>query len=72
MAKIIISDEAEIERYKKFLQYEQEIAEEHKVWKELKDFTKHVNYGSFTLVIKDGLPYRVDNPIQTIIFGVRI
>lgn len=72
MTKIEITDESEIERYIRFCKYEEDLIKEKEAWKELKSFCTKVGYGSFSLTVKDGVPYRVDNPIQNIILGVKL
>jgi len=72
MTKIEITDPVEIEQYKNFIKYQAELNQEQKQWKELRTFTKQLGFGSFTLVVKDGLPHRVDNPMQTIVLGIKL
>jgi len=72
MTKIEITDPKEIELYKAFLQHRQQLLNEEKQWAELKTFVKTLGYGTFSLTIKNGLPYRVDNPIQTVILGIKM
>ncbi len=72
MTKIELTDPIEIEAYKKFRQYQEEILSEEKQWTQLKVFIKTLGYGTLSLSIKNGLPYRIDNPIQTIILGVKL
>lgn len=70
--KLELTDDVEIEAFKSFRQHQDEILKEAQQWKELKAFVKNIGYGTLTLSVKNGLPYRVDNPIQTIVFGIKI
>lgn len=65
-------DDERAEKFKRFSQHEQEIMAEHAKWRELKTYVKQMQFGSFTLTVKDGMPYRVDKPIQTLILGIKI
>ena len=65
-------DDTTAEKFKSFCQYEQELLSEHARWKELKLYIKQMQFGSFNLTIKDGLPYRVDKPMQTVILGIKV
>lgn len=68
MTKIELTDDKEIQDFKEFCQYKQDwLAEQHN-WKQLRAFAENMQFGSFTLTIKDGLPVRIDNPIQSIVF----
>lgn len=71
MTTIELTDQ-EAEQFKAFRKYQAELLHEQKQWKELQAFAKGMQYGTFTLTIKDGLPYRVDNPLQTIVFGIKL
>lgn len=72
MTKIELTDPKEIELYKDFCEHQQEILREKHQWKQLRQFVESIQYGSFTLTVKDGVPYRVDNPIQTVVFTVKL
>lgn len=39
-------------------------------WKELFDYSQKVQFGTMQVTIKDGVPVRVDKPMQQLIFGV--
>ena len=71
MTKIEITDEEEIARYVRFCKYEENLQKDQQIWRELKDFCGKVGYGSFTLTVKEGIPYKVDNPIQNIVLGIK-
>lgn len=69
MTTIELTDE-EAERFKLFRQHEQELMAEHARWKEFKTLVKNMQFGNLTLTVKDGVPYRVDRPVQTVILGI--
>ncbi len=72
MTKIELTD-AEAEEFKLFRQHKQDKelrALEHQNWKQLKELAESMQYGVFTVIIKDGIPVRVDNPIKQVLFGV--
>ena len=68
--KIELTSEKEIEEFKQFCQYKQEWLQEQANWKQLRAFSEKMQYGSFTLTIKDGVPVRIDNPLQQLVLGV--
>ncbi len=41
-------------------------------WKQVMDFTTKMGNGSFTLTVQNGLPVRINNPLQTVIIGFKI
>lgn len=65
----------EAEKFKSFCAQEQSIEQsqlEHQNWKQLKDLAANMQYGVFTnVVIKDGLPVRMDAPMQTVVLGIK-
>lgn len=68
MTTIELDDQA-AERYKNFCQHEQELMAVQQNWKDLRKFAENMQFGAFTLVIKDGKPVRIDNPMQQIVLG---
>jgi len=71
MVKIELDDNA-AEQFKRFCQYEEELISEHAKWRELKAYVNSMQFGSFTLTVRDGLPHRIDKPLQTFVFGIKI
>ncbi len=74
MTKLELVNDQEIEDYKQFCQYKQELSQWHKNWQEVIGYANKMQYGSFNLTIKDAKPVRIDNPMQQIVigFGVKI
>lgn len=69
MAKIELTEENEIEQFKQFCQYKQDWMAEQQNWKQLRAFCEKMQFGAFQLTIKDGVPVRIDNPIQQVVLG---
>jgi hypothetical protein len=70
MTKLELTDEKEIEDFKQFCEYKEQWISEARNWKELRAFAEKMQFGSFTLTIKDGVPVRIDNPLQQIVLGI--
>lgn len=68
--KLELTNAQEIEDFKLFCQYKQDLLAEHQQWKEFKAFCKQMNFGSMSLSVEDGRPKKILNPMQTIIFGI--
>lgn len=59
--------EQDAESFKAFCQYQQQFLNVAKNWKQVHEFAANMQFGSFTLTIKDGVPVRIDNPLQVLI-----
>ena len=73
MTPIYLTDE-EVEKFKEFREYQQskeERALEHQNWRQLKAFAKDMQYGVFTVTIKEGIPVRIDQPMRQVIFSIK-
>lgn len=55
------------ERFERFCKFEQELQAASQAWKELKSFTEKMQFGSLTLTVKNGSPYRIDKAMQTVL-----
>jgi hypothetical protein len=72
MAKLELTDDIEIEKYKRFCQFEQQLLAEDARWQQLKKYCKDVGHGTISLAIQDGMPYKISKPMQTVILGIKI
>lgn len=63
-------DDNRAEQFKRFCQHEAEINAERENWKQLKNFCKQMQYGAFSLSVKDGQPYKISNPMQEVVLGI--
>jgi hypothetical protein len=70
--KLELTDPIEIENFKLFCQHRQKILKEERHWQDLRAYCKQMNFGSFTLVVEDGLPKRIQQPLQSIVFGINL
>lgn len=70
---IYLSKEEAVD-YIDFCKYKQELSQWHKNWQEVIAYANKLQFGSFTLTIKDAKPVRIDNAIQQLIigFGIKI
>ena len=41
-------------------------------WKQVIDFAEGLKSGSFTLTIQNGKPVRINNPMQTVVIGIKL
>lgn len=72
MTKIELTNPEEIEQFKAFRKHQSEIENITAAWKQVMDFTVKMGSGSYTLVVQNGLPVRIDNPMQKIIIGIKL
>lgn len=68
--KIELTDPKEIADFMEFCKHKQDMAKESNRWQQVKTFSKQIGFGSFSLVVKDGLPVRIDNAIQQVIIQI--
>lgn len=71
MISIELND-LEAEQFKAFRKHQSEVENITASWKQVMDFTKTMGSGSFTLVVQNGLPVRIDNPLQKVIIGIKL
>jgi len=62
--KIELTDPGEIEDFKAFCLYKQQFVNAAHTWKQVHEFASNMQFGSFSLTIKDGMPVRIDNPCK--------
>ena len=64
---VYMSDE-EAEKFKAFCAS----VSSHPNWLELKEFMEKIQFGSIAITIKDGIPVRIDNPLQVKVLGIHL
>lgn len=62
-------DDSRAEQFKRFCQYEQDMINIQENWKQVRKYAENLQFGAFTLIIKDGMPVRIDNPMQQVVLG---
>lgn len=72
MTSITLTDPIEIEQFKSFRKHQSEVENITASWKQVMDFTQQMGSGSFTLTVQNGLPVRINNPLQTVIIGIKL
>lgn len=72
-------DEPTADRFKQYCRYEKQINQiidsgiaSVPQWAQLYDFANKLQFGSVLVTFKDSTPVRVDNPMQSIIFGINL
>lgn len=65
--KLELTDNQEIEDFKAFCLYKQQFANEGLVWKQVREYSVNMQFGSFTLTIKNGVPVRIDQPMKVLV-----
>lgn len=71
MIKIELTDK-EAEQYKDYCKYQSQFEAILSQWRQVIDFTQQMKNGSFTLTVQNGLPVRINNPMQTVVIGIKI
>lgn len=71
MVTIELTD-SEAEQFKAFRKNQSQVEATALAWKEVIDFTKQLDSGNFTLTLQNGLPVRINNPMQTVIIGIKL
>lgn len=70
--KIELTDPSEIEAFKEFCRYREQLDLEHEHWRQVREFSKTMQYGKFSLQIEAGIPKRIFNAMQDLVIKVRI
>lgn len=68
--RIELTDPKEIADFMEFCKHKQTLINENNRWQQVKTFSKNMGFGSFSLIVKDGLPVRIDNAIQQVIIQI--
>lgn len=71
MTSIDLSDE-EIKDFIAFRKHQHELESIVPSWKQVIDFANDLKGGSFTLTIQNGKPVRINNPMQTVVIGIKL
>lgn len=71
MVTITLNDE-EAEQFKAFRRYQNQLESTVTAWREVIEFTKNLGSGNFTLTVQNGVPVRINNPMQTVVIGIKI
>lgn len=72
MTKIELTDDTEIEAFKAFRKHQSQYEAMMPAWKQVVDFTSNLGNGTFTLTVQNGLPVRINNPMQTVVIGINL
>jgi len=72
MTSITITDEKEIEEFKEYCRYKQQLSVLHKNWQEVMNYASEIKNGTFALTIQNGVPVRANKTVQTVIFGLNL
>lgn len=62
----------EAEQFKAFRKNQSEFESILPAWRQVMDFTTTLGSGSYTLTVQNGLPVRINNPLQTVIIGIKL
>lgn len=68
--KIELTDPNEIADFIDFRKHKQEMLSDGESWKQVKKFARNMQYGTFSLTVKDGKPVRIDNAIQQLLIVI--
>lgn len=68
----IYLDNEEMEQFKSFRKHQSQVEAITTSWKQVMDFTQQMGSGSFSLTVQNGLPVRINNPMQTLIISMKI
>lgn len=72
MTKLELTDDNEIKAFMAFRKHQSQYEAMMPAWKQVMDFTQTMGNGNFTLTVQNGLPVRINNPLQTVIIGIKI
>ncbi len=64
---LVIDNPQELEDFKSFCLYKQQFQNEGLVWKQVREYAVNMQFGSFTLTIKNGIPVRIDQPLKVLV-----
>ncbi len=68
----IYMNDAEVKSYLDFCNNRAKYEAIVPAWKQVIEFTAQLGSGNYNLTVQNGLPVRINNPLQTVVIGIKL